>query len=162
MMSSQKQSPPETDHIQAVISLIHTRVESLQEGVNRGRGIRRSVGNSEACGQYFAVFPEEESGLPLELTPAPHTPGYSWPIFFKNPSSTTGLSATTSQTSSSARLSLLSISLSGNICSQFSEPACQEVSGWGCELQIAPRSLPKRQLFPGGGTLSPFYTHVII
>ena len=51
--------------------------ESLQEGVDGGRGIRRSGGNTEACVQYFTVFPEEESGLLLELTPAPHTPGYS-------------------------------------------------------------------------------------
>ena len=42
--------------------------ESLQEGVAGGRGIRRSGGNTEACVQYFAVFPEEEFGLLLELT----------------------------------------------------------------------------------------------
>jgi len=136
--------------------------ESLQEGVDGGRGIRRSGGNTEACVQYFTVFPEEESGLLLELTPAPHTPGYSWPLFFKNPPSATGLSATTSQTGSSAWLSLLSSSLSGNICFQFSEPACQEVSGWGCELQIAP--VPAQVPCPRGSCIleegpSPYFIH---
>ena len=107
--------------------------------VDWGRGSRRSGGDTEACVQCFALCPGENVGLLLEPTPAPHI--FTWLLlthFLQKPSSTTGLPATTSQAGSSAWLSLLPISLSGNSCSHSSEPACQEVSDWGYELQITP------------------------